>query len=128
AILAAVARQYLCLDQRPDALLEEKRIPLRPFDQQQLELLNPRIIPQQRVEQLLRGCERQRIDPKLGVVGFPTPAVLVLRTIVDEQQDPNARQTLDYAVEQRLRFGIDPVEIFKHHDDRLDLALSQEHP
>ena len=37
-------------------------------------------------------------------------------------------QAVDEAIEQRLRLGIDPVEVLEHEDDRLDLCLVQHQP
>jgi hypothetical protein len=46
------------------------------------------IVAEQAVEELVGAGGGQRIDPELPVVRPRSPAVLVLRTIVDEHQDP----------------------------------------
>ena len=48
--------------------------------------------------------------------------------MVDKNQDPRARQTLHHAIEDRLRLGVDPVQILENDHQRLDLALAQEEP
>ena len=53
--------------------------------------------------------------------------MLVLRAVVDQQQEPGRRQALDQAVEQRLRLGINPMQILKDQHQRLDLAFAQQH-
>jgi hypothetical protein len=94
-----------------DALLKEERIPFRPLDEQPLERLERLVRPQQRLEQFLCAFGRQRVDAQLKVVGPAPPRVLVLRAVVDEEQDAGRRQALNQAVEQRLGLAIDPVEI-----------------
>src|SRR5215468_5939219 len=43
---------------------------------------------------------------KLLVIRLAAPAVLILRTIVHQQQELGRRQALDQAIEQRLGFRI----------------------
>jgi len=64
----------------------------------------------------------------LGIVGLAAPAVLVLRAIIDQQEEPRGRQALDQAVQQCLRLGINPMQIFKDQHQRLYLAFAQHHP
>jgi ABC-type thiamine transport system ATPase subunit len=52
--------------------------------------------------------------------------VLILGPVVDQEQEPGSRQGLDQAVEQGLGFGIDPVQILKHQQQRLHLAFAQQ--
>ena len=68
--------------------------------------------------------ERQRVEPQLRVEGLAAPAMLVLRTVVDQEQQPGRRQALDQAVEQRLRLGIDPVQVLAHQAQGLHLAFA----
>src|SRR5262245_12495465 len=70
---------------------------------------------------------RQRVEPELGVVGLAGPAVLILRTIVDQQEHPGGRQTLDQPIEQGLRLGIDPVQILKDEQQGLDLTFAEQY-
>jgi hypothetical protein len=52
--------------------------------------------------------------------------MLILRPIVDEQQEPGRRQALDQAVEEGLGLGIDPVQVLKDQQQRLHLAFAHE--
>jgi hypothetical protein len=52
--------------------------------------------------------------------------VLVLRPVVDEQEEPGRGQALDQAVEERLGLGIDPVQVLEDHEDGLRLALAEQ--
>jgi hypothetical protein len=57
------------------------------------------------------GFGGQRIEPELRVVGFARPAMLIVGTVADEQEDARGRQTLDQAVQARLRLPIDPMKV-----------------
>ena len=83
--------------------------------------------PSRACEELVGAGGRQRVEPQLRVVGLAAPAVLVLRPIVDQQQQAGRGQALDQAVEQGLRLGIDPVQILEHQEQRLHLAFAQQH-
>ena len=85
-----------------------------------------RRIPEQRREELVGAIRRERIDPELRVVALASPPVAIFRPVVDEQRDPGRRQALNKGVEERLRLGIDPVQVLEHEEQRLDLALAME--
>ena len=53
--------------------------------------------------------------------------MLVLGTIIDQQQEAGGRQALDQAAQQSLGLGINPVEILKDQQQWLYLALTQQH-
>ena len=53
--------------------------------------------------------------------------MLVLRAIVDQEQQPGRGQALHQAVEQGLRLSINPVQVFTHQQQRLHLTLPQQH-
>jgi hypothetical protein len=53
--------------------------------------------------------------------------VLVLGAIIDQKEQARCRQALHQAVQQGLRLGIDPMQIFKDHEHRLHLTFPQEH-
>jgi hypothetical protein len=53
--------------------------------------------------------------------------VLILRAVVDQQQDVGRRQALDEAVEHGLGLGVDPVEVFEDQEQELYLAFAQQH-
>jgi hypothetical protein len=84
AVLAGQGRR---LHQGPHTLLEQEGIRFRPLDQELLERAKGRVRAEQRVEQLVGALRRQRIDPKLAVVGLAAPGVLVLGTVIDEEQE-----------------------------------------
>src|SRR5262249_61187189 len=69
---------------------------------------------------------RQRVGPQLSVVCLAAPAVLVLRAVVDQQQEPGRGPALHQAVEQGLGLGIDPVQVFEDQQQRLLLAFAHE--
>ena len=120
--------QHPGLHQGAHALLQKEGIALGPCDQ---ELLEGR-----------RGWGRCQAEPArvprrspaaAGRAGVAcsrsySPAVLVFRAIVDQEQDPGCRQALNEAVEQRLGLGIDPMQILEDQHERLCLAFAQEHP
>jgi hypothetical protein len=64
----------------------------------------------------------QRVEAELSIVGFVSPAVLVVRAIGDQEQEAGRRQALDEGVEARLRLGIQPVEVFDDHEQGVRLA------
>ena len=74
-----------------DALLQEERRPLRALDESGLQRLNRRVVAEEAVEELVRAGRGQRVDPQLPIVRLRAPGVLVLGTIVDEQQDARGR-------------------------------------
>ena len=109
-----------------DALFEEERVAVGPLGQQPLERLQRRISAEQGGEQLVGALRRERVDPKLGVVGLAPPTVAVLGPVVHEQQERAAGQALHEGVEERLGLRVDPVQVLEHEKKRLDLALAQQ--
>ena len=95
------------------------------LDQETLERSQARVIPKNRLEEFLRGRRRQRIESQLPIVRLAAPAVLVLRTVIDEQQHPRRRQALHEPIQHRLRLAVDPVKVLEDHDERLHLALAR---
>ena len=85
------------------------------------------VIPQQGLQELVGAGGGQRVEPQLRVVGLAAPAVLVLRAVVDQEQQAGRGQALDQAVEQGLRLGVDPVQVFEDQQQRLHLAFAQQH-
>jgi hypothetical protein len=51
--------------------------------------------------------------------------VLVLRTVVDQQQQAGGGQALHHAVEKRLGLGVDPVQVLEDQQQRFPLTLPQ---
>ena len=52
--------------------------------------------------------------------------MLVLRSVIDQQQKPSGGHALDQAIEQRLGLRVDPVQVFEDQQQRLNLTFSQE--
>jgi hypothetical protein len=52
--------------------------------------------------------------------------MLILGTVVDQQQEPGRGEALDQTVEAGLRLCIDPLQILDNHQKRLFLAFTQE--
>ncbi len=95
-------------------------------DEETLEGLQRWVVAEEGLQELARALGRERVEPQLAVVGLAPPAMLVLGPVVDEQEDPGRGQTLDQAVEQRLRLGIDPVQVLEDEEERLPLALPEQ--
>ena len=121
-----LADQHPGLHQGAHTLLQKEGIALRAGDQEPGEGRQAGVVPQQGLEEFVGARSGQRIEPQLRVGGFTAPAVLILRAVVDQEQEPGGRQALDQAIEQGLRLGIDPVQIFEHQQQRLHLAFAQQ--
>src|SRR5687768_1349458 len=85
-------------------------------------------IPEHGLEQLLRTRRGQWVEPELTIVGLAPPHVLVLGAIIYQEEQPGGGEALDQAVEQDLRLRIDPMQIFKNQEQRLDLGFPEQHP
>ena len=92
-----------------------------------LERCQAGIVAEQGLEQFVSARQGQRVEPQLQVIGLAAPAVLIFRPVVDQEQQAGRGQTLDQAVEQRLRLRIDPMQIFEDQQHRLHLAFAQQH-
>ena len=102
---ARLTHQHPGLHQGAHALFQEKGIALGARDEQLLERRQAGVRPQQGVEDRLGARRGQRIEPQLRIVGLTAPAVLVLRAVVDQQQQAGRGQAVDEAVEQGLGLG-----------------------
>ena len=120
------ADEHPRLHQGAHALLQKERIAPGACDQEWLEGRQAGVVPQQRLEECVRTRGRQRVEPELAVVGLAAPAMLVLRPVVDQQQELGRRHALDQAVEEGLGLGIDPVQVLKDQQQRLHLAFAHE--
>src|SRR5262249_2256623 len=76
------------------------------------------------LEQLVGAFGHERIDLYFPEIRLAAPSVAILRAIIDEQQEPGGRPTVDEVVENCLCFGVDPVQILEYHHDRLRVALT----
>src|SRR4029453_3200564 len=98
-------------------------VPLGLLDEARREPLEPGVLAEEAPEELERALGWQRVEPLLLVVRLAAPAVLILGAVVDQEAEPGRRETLDEAVEERLRLGIDPVEVLHHEQYGLDPRL-----
>src|SRR5262249_13577972 len=126
AIGPPLAHQRAGLDQRLDALLQEERIALGPRNQALLERPQAGLLPQEVAEQFQGILRPQGVEPQLDVRGLAPPAMLVLRAVGDEQEQPRRGQALHQAVEEGLGLRIDPMQVLAHQEERLHLALAQQ--
>ena len=124
---AALADQHPGLHQGAHALLQEEGVALGARNQEPLEGRQAGIVAKQGLQELVGAGGRQRVEAQLRVVRLAAPAMLILGSVVDQQQEPGRGQALDQAVEQGLRFGVDPVQVFKHQQQRLHLTFAQQH-
>lgn len=85
--------------------------------------LEARFCAEEDTEQRPGALGGKRLGAELSVERLGHPAVLVLRAIVDEEQDSRGGQRVHQAVEEGLGLRIAPVEVFDHEQQRLDLAL-----
>jgi len=118
--------EHLRLDERPHTFFQEERVPLGATNQGPPERLEGRILAEQGRQQLLGTLGRQGIDAQLEVVGLAPPPMLVLGSVVGEEQDTGGGQTVHETVEQRLGLGVDPVEVLDDQQQGLDLALPEQ--
>jgi len=95
--------------QRPDTLFQEERIAACALDQHPLERLETGVASEESDQQFSRALGSQRVQAELIVVALAPPRVLVLRSVVDEEEHGRPREALDQAVEQPLRLPVDPV-------------------
>src|SRR5215468_2713209 len=52
----------------------------------------------------------------------------VLGSVIDQQNNTHHRQTFYEAIEKRLGFAVDPMQVLKNDQQGLPLALTDEHP
>src|SRR5262249_28667651 len=107
-------------------LLQKEGIAHSSFDQESLERHQARIVPQQSLQEYVSAGGGQRVQPQLCVVRLAAPRMLILRAGVDQEQDSPRGQALDEAVQQRLGFGVNPVQILKDQEHGLCLTFPQE--
>jgi hypothetical protein len=81
---AARTLQRLRLHECPDRLLQEERVAA--LDEELLERREAGIVAEQRLQQLAGALGSKRVEPHLTVRRLAAPAMLVLGTIVHEQQ------------------------------------------
>jgi hypothetical protein len=122
--------QRLGLHQGADALLEEQRVALRPFDEGTPERVQARVGPEHAREKIVRVLCQQRVDAELPVEQGHDPVAqdLVHCALVLVNA---LHHVLDHGVEEIASFlGIavseqfhGPLEVGKEHGDLLALAF-----
>ena len=78
--------QHPGLDQRVHALLQKKRIAFSVLDQQGRDGRKAGVVAEEAMQQFVSTRGRQRVEPQLRVVGLAAPAVLILRSVIDQQR------------------------------------------
>jgi hypothetical protein len=108
-ILPALTDEHVRLDEHPDGFFQEERVTAS--DEQLLERRESDVRAEELVEELTRALRRKRIEAHLAVAGLAAPGVLILGTIVHDEQDARRRDAVDQIVENLLRLGVDPVKV-----------------
>jgi hypothetical protein len=78
------------------------------------------------VQEFSGALGRQCVEAQLTIIRLAAPAVLVVRAVIDDEQDARSREALDESVEQDLGLRVDPVEILEEQEQRLDLAFPEQ--
>src|SRR5262249_55555971 len=105
---------------------EKQRIAFRARHERAPERVETRIGPQHARQELVGSLLRERIETELAIVALAAPPVLVLRPVVDEQQEPRGGQAVDQAIQHRLGLVVDPLEVLDDQEEWLQLALPQQ--
>ena len=128
AIGARLAHQSPGLYERPHALLQEEGITLGALDQEWIEGCQARVVSQEGLQEDVGTRWGQGVQPQLRVVGLTPPAVPIVGTIVDQEEQTRRREALAETLEECLGLGIEPVQILNDQQQGLQLALTQQHP
>src|SRR5262245_54812557 len=78
------------------------------------------------MQQFLGTRGGERVEPELSVVRLAAPAMVIFRTVVDEEQNVGHWQAIDQAVQECLSRGVDPVQVLHDHEQWLELARPQQ--
>ena len=100
------------------ALLEKEGIALRVRDQAVGDRAQRRIISGQMMQKVLRRVGGERVDADVPEEGLARPTVPVLRPERDEQENARGDEAVDEAIQQRLRFAVDPLQILHEDEER----------
>ena len=114
-------------DQRAHALFQEEGIALRALRSgAACERRQAGVVSQERLEEFVGTGRRQRVQPQLRVVGLAAPAVLVLRPVVDQQQE-RAVGRLSTRLSSSAWVSVSiQCRSSKTSSERLHLALAQQ--
>src|SRR5262249_4999642 len=77
-------------------------------------------------DEFLDALPWQRIQAELRVRGLIAPAVLIFRTIADEDEELRRWETHDQSIEERLRLGVDPLKILDDQQDGARVARPEQ--
>ena len=129
---AQPVRQDALVEQGADHLFDEERRALGLVQDEALERVEgdgrADRIPEQRVDQFPRVVHAQGVQPELAVVGLAAPVVAVARPVVGQQHDRGGRHAVGQRVEERLRLGVQPLQILEDQQQRAIAALAQQEP
>src|SRR5712691_5924317 len=78
------------------------------------------------MEEFAGALGRQRVEAQLGEVRPPSPGMLILGPIVDEEENTRGRQALDEGIEERLGLAVDPMEVLDDQQERPRLTFPQQ--
>ena len=129
---AQPVRQDALVEQGADHLFDEERRALglvqdEPFERVERHGRAGRV-PEQRVDQFARVVHAQGVEPELAVVGLAAPVVAVARPVVGEQDHRGGRQAVGQRVEERLRLGVQPLQVLENQQQGTVAALAQQQP
>src|SRR5262245_41777257 len=93
-VLPALADQHPLFDQRLDDFFHEKWIPLSLLQDAPLERLDVHAYAQQCREQLFGLLMSQGVESQLCVIGLAPPAMLVLWSVIHQEQKTRRGQAL----------------------------------
>src|SRR5216684_4087944 len=86
----------------------------------------PYFFSQQNREHFLGLFFSQRIKAKLGVESLVAPCMLVLRPVINQQQEMRRGYTLAQESKKGLGFGVQPVQVLEDQDKELVQTLAQQ--
>ena len=126
AVRTRLARDDGRLDQRPHPFLEEERIAAGALHQHRNHRLQRGLVTQQRRQQRVGPVPGQRLDANAGAVTLVAPLGLVLGPVGRQHEHRQTRNVVDQAIQQRLAFGVEGMQVLEHHQQRLCLRLAQQ--
>ena len=101
--------QHAGLHQGAHALLQKEGIALRAGNQELVRAPRPGSCPSSAWSKVSALASGRGIEPQLRIMRFTAPTVLILGTVIDQEEDPRGRQALNQQIEHRLRLRVDPV-------------------
>src|SRR5439155_20808981 len=111
------------IDQRPDTFLEVKGVTSCLRHDLGSRARQRRIGTEEVVEHLLGALVRQWSKVDLSETGT-SPRVSILRAVARDQQNMRAGQRLHQRIEDVMTLGIDPLQIFAHHQQAIPRVMT----